>query len=218
MSFAEANGHAIASATIALPRVGVWHADLILDTHERLQGAVQLKAPGLDLRGTVVTSGVWEQRSVARVAGGAHKLGTTLPAKHYKGVPLRLPLGNILTAAGERLAATSSSAILDAYLPAWVRREDRAGAQLDRLLDGTGATWRALPDGTIWVGTETWPASKEPEEDVLEQDDIRGSEVHGSTRLAILPGTTYRQRRVSYVEHTIDTATVRTALTFEAAT
>jgi hypothetical protein len=90
------------------------------------------------------------------MAAGAAGLRTLVTAQSYASAPVSLIVGDILNAAGEKLAASSMSL---AARFAWTRFgvDVSAGAALQAVVDELGAVWRALPDGTIWIGTETWP-------------------------------------------------------------
>ncbi len=82
------------------------------------------------------------------------------------------------------------------------------------------ATWRMLPDGSLWVGPETWSDSG-----MAEPDDF--TEIDESPELAAvdlgvdarwpMPGTLLAGRRVSYTEITIEGGAVRARVLFEPA-
>jgi hypothetical protein len=80
------------------------------------------------------------------------------------------------------------------------------------------ATWRVLPDGSIWMGVETWPDSGLLEGDdyqIISEDPMRAEAVLGVESPVIMPGTLLGGRRVSYVEHRLNSPETRTIVWFE---
>jgi hypothetical protein len=195
---------------VTLPRQGVWHADLVLDAPEAPTGAVTLRVgQKLTLQGTVLHAGVFAGQVRVRVVGGAGKLATELPPKFYAGVPRRLPLTDLCEATGERIASRTDRAFLDDVLtPSWTRVRGPAASALARLTEGW--SWRILPDGSLWVGQETWPeATGMADLVVLEDDEQRGRLLLATEAPELLPGQTLLGRRVSDVELTIEPEQLR---------
>ena len=212
MAHSTLSGLPLLSGTVTLPRQGVWHADLELDAAEAPIGSVLLQiGSALSLRGTVVRSGIFAGQVRVWVVGGAGGLGRQLEPKWYLGAPRRLPLVDLLEGAGERLSATTDAALLDEVLtPGWTRLRGTAAEALARLLEGTGAGWRMLPDGSLWAGAETWPTAQGMADlVVLEEDRSRGRLVLATEAPTLLPGQTLRGDRVSDVEITIEPERLR---------
>lgn len=96
------------------------------------------------------------------IVGGADKLvDPVIPARHHTAGAQTIPAGVVLSgicgAAGEALADGVEDA-LDAYpLTQWTRVAGPAGLAADLLAWSLGLAWRVLPDGTVWMGVETWP-------------------------------------------------------------
>lgn len=211
----------ILSGCVVLPRQGVWHADLVLESNAAPSGAVTLRlGASLSLRGTVVRAGIFAGQVRARVVGGAGGLGTELAPRWYAGAPRELPLRDLVEEAGEQLASTSDPSLLGEVLtPGWARLRGSAAAALARLLEGTGASWRILPGGALWVGPETWPtASGMADLVVLEEDRSRGRLVLVSEAPTLLPGQTLRGDRVSDVEISIEPERLRVEAWLDLAT
>jgi len=211
----------ILSGCVVLPRQGVWHADLVLEAQAAPEGAVTLRlGPSLSLRGTVVRAGLFAGQVRARVVGGAGQLGAELEPRWYAGAPRELPLRDLCEEAGEQLASTSDPGVLGEVLsPGWARLRGTAAAALARLLDGSGASWRMLPSGELWVGPETWPAASGMADlVVLEEDRSRGRVVLVSEAPTLLPGQTLRGDRVSDIEVTIEPDRLRVEAWLELAT
>jgi len=167
-----------------------------------------------------VRAGLFAGQVRARVVGGAGKLGSELAPRWYAGAPRELPLRDLVEEAGERLASSSDPTVLGEVLtPGWARLRGTASAALARLLEGTGASWRLLPSGELWVGPETWPtASGMADLVVLEEDRSRGRLVLVSEAPTLLPGQTLRGDRVSDVEITLEPERLRIEAWLELAT
>lgn len=196
----------VLSGTVTMPRQGVWHADLVLDAPVAPSGRVTLTlGASLRLEGTVVASSVHAGETTARVVAGAGTLGRELGPRWYQGAPLGLPLRDLVEEAGERLSSACDADVLAVVLePGWGRARGPAAEALGRLLEGTGATWRFLPDGTLWVGKEAWaPARGMADLVVLEDSGGDGRMVVVSEAPTLTPGQQLQGRKVSLVEYSI---------------
>ena len=206
MADLEINGVACLTARIAFPRIGRWIADLMVDTEEDITGSARIvSADGVfDLTGTVQRGGVYAANASVRVVGGAGGLDQEVSPVYYSSSPLRVPLTALLAATGERLSPRSDSAILNRFVPAWVRTRGLGGALLASLMDVAGADWRMLDDGMVWVGTDTYP---DVIVDPVQTDTlhINPSEDHtiltGTPIPPVRPGMTFEGKRVAAVEY-----------------
>jgi hypothetical protein len=214
-------GAPILSGTVTLPRQGVWHAHLVLSAASAPTGAAVLQVgPSLRLQGTVVRSGLYAGEVRAYVVGGAGRLQTELPPRWYRGAPRELPLRDLCDEAGEQLSPSSDAVLLAEILsPGWARVRGPAAAALGRLLDGTGASWRLLPDGRLWAGPETWaPAQGMADLVVIDEGRARGRVVFATEAPQLLPGQTLRGDKVSDVEITIEPERLRVEALLERTT
>jgi hypothetical protein len=214
------NGRAVLRGTLSLHRTGAWRARLEVDGSELVSGAVTVVAEGgARFRGVVTAAGDAGERIDLEVWGGAGGLTRSVPPQFYRGAPLRLPLGDVLRAAGETLSPRSDRGALEVLLPRWALAATTGTAALDALVATVaGATWRVLADGTVWVGRETWPAVA-VEHDLLSEAPARDQVVIGATHLptALVPGVTFLGRRVSVVHHVLEPDSLRTTVLFESA-
>ncbi len=213
------NGHDVFGGQLGFPRQGVWHASLRADATD-LQGAVAIVVDEkTTLRGTVRRGGDWQETDAILVYGGAGRLGTRTTPKHYVGTTVGLLLADLLRNVGETLSPTSEQAVLSQGLPAWTVVKMATSAAISRLLEVAtpGAAWRILPDGTLWVGRETWPDSglDETTAVTISEEPEKGEATLALDSLTLMPGTLFGGRRVSYVEHVIGSPTVRTWVQFE---
>lgn len=201
--FASVNGLPVSDALVRLPLTGVWTAVLALDDPGDIEGPAVLDLGGVPFRGAVRRSSVVDGQRHVHLVGGEGGLSKLTPARGYRDVAVSVPLRDILGVSGERLAPSTSPEVLNTRLPFWATPFGPAGAALSSLLGQTGASWRMLTDGSLWAGAETWPAM------MFEHEIISDDPMHEAMRLvtdspALLPGHAFRDRRVGYVEHTLD--------------
>jgi len=219
MAFASVNGATVLEGSIGLPRIGVWTADVELPAPPsvtQLSGPATLQlGTALTLTGTFGRTGIdGRGRIRARVIGGGAGMGKTLPPRSYVGATLRLPLVDLLTSAGEALSPTSDAGVLAYQMPAWSRMQGIAGASLAALLAVPAASWRVLPDGTVWVGNETWKPSNMSAVAISYEPESRRRTV-ASLVPTILPGQTYDGAQVGFVQHVLTPRALRTVLLLE---
>ena len=223
MALLTANGVPVVRATIIRPRIGVWHADLEVDAADAagFAGPVELSLydGAIVLSGTARRSGQTRNTVYVRVVGGADGLGGELPARGYQNVPLRIPLADVLSAAGETLSPASDAGVLATSLAFWARGQMSAGKALTALLAAAGApSWRILADGTLWVGPETWPAARLQGYDLLREDPHLGRWEIGCDVPLVEPGQVLDGHRVSSVEIRVTPDKVRILLLLEDST
>jgi len=219
-----AAGLPVIDGELILPRVGAWHADLVVQGSTAL--VVGSACPiAIDNVGTfaasVVRSGVWLDTVWARVSAGAG--GATKPARalHYRNTTRRGVVQDLLRAGGEALASTSDAATLGVNLVSYTQIAQPVGQSLSALLDvrGSNRVWRQLPDGTVFIGVETWPDSGL--EDLLDFQDLDERPQEGFANLGfedvgrLLPGTLLAGRKVSTVVYAFDGGKVRARVLFE---
>lgn len=210
MSFCTLNTLRVLRGSLTLPRVGRWHADLVVDSPVPLAGPVALAFGdgALLFRGAIHRGDVFQDTFHCRIVGGANALAHEIPAKYYRGVPLRLPLADLLREVGETLAATSDEAVLSRLLVKWTRRAGPAAHALAELVDVGEAAWRVLPNGSVWVGRETWPTLETPHQ--LLKDDRADGRIEIASDLPLLrPGVVFGQRHIAAVVHTFGPDKVR---------
>jgi len=224
VAFATLNGRPVFHGSICMPRVGAWTANFAVDGSAAITGGCTLAiAGGLTLVGTAVASGVWLDTARLLVVGGAGGLTKTARAQHYRQTTLRAVLQALLATAGERLASSSDATTLALTFPGWVTTAQPVGRMIAALLEDVrlppATTWRVLPDGSLFIGQETWPDSRlmnvTDYQDLAERPEDGAAEL-GVEAPALLPGTALGGRRVSYVEHRLDGEGARTAVWFEA--
>lgn len=157
MADATVNGLTVLQADLLRPWSGRWTARVELDGGVSVGDRAALRLLGVDYAGTVREAGVIGGRGYALIVAGAAGLDRALGPQHYAGgVSVRLLLQDMLESLGEALAVTSAPDVLARVLPAWTRPAGVALDALDALADYLGTTWRSLPDGTVWVGSDTW--------------------------------------------------------------
>jgi hypothetical protein len=214
MALVTVNGHGAIRGAVYLPRVGVWHAELDLDTAEKVTGAVEIHlGQALVLKGTVESGGRYGGATPLRIVGGANGLGKKARPQHYVKPMLRVPLADLLRGAGEKLSGTSDSDVVGQLLNAWTIIEAPTGEQLTALVTRAapdGTVWRVLPDGSVWLGKESWPVSSVEEWRELGAFPRENRLELGLDVPTLLPGTTLGGQRVDYCAHIIDGEKIRT--------
>lgn len=187
MAEVELDGAVCVSARVLMPRVGAWTADVVVDDPAPRAGRVTLAIDGVAFVGAVVRGDVRNGRWRGRLVGGAGGLRGTVAAVAHRGATLGLVLADVLRATGEALAP--SSADLTATVARWSRIEGTGARTVADVAAAAGCAWRVLPDGSVWVGRETW-GTYAPDVDVIDWRPETGRlEVAGDV-LAIRPGQT----------------------------
>lgn len=202
MSQVTVNDHGVTEGVITLPRVGVWHADLTINRDTDLDGAVTIQVGGtLTLVGTVRRSALYDGVVRARIVGGADGLRNAAKPKFYTSPVFRLPLQDLLADAGETLSPTADATITGMQLLHWTTFGNTTSNEIVALVDGApaGTAWRILPDGSFWVGPETWPESEITDWRELEESPEGAILELGLDDPALLPGTTLGGRQVECV-------------------
>lgn len=198
---ATANGSTLLSASISMPAVGAWHTEIVVDSASALSGAVTLDIDGVQFSGTVIRGGTNGGRSLAKLVGGNGGLSTELPVRNYVApATLALVIGDILREAGETLSTTADAALLATVLTRWERSAGPASHSLVALLDAIGATWRVLADGTVWIGTQSWP-TQEIEHALIDEDWSSGILLIAPLKPELRPAVTFRGQRLDEVAH-----------------
>jgi hypothetical protein len=219
MADCKLNEADVLTATITLTLSGAWMANVEIDASDPAaivntspRGAV-ITYGGQRFIGTVRRQGVFAARRQVEIVGGAGGLATPMPSQAYQGVPLSVPLSDLIRASGETLSGAVNPSVQFCLLRRWMRSSGTVGAALDALASSSSYGWRVLADGSVWIGNETW-SDVTIDHDLIESDSSKDQIVIASEALSILPGTTFRGRRVSSVQHSVDDEKVRTIVTF----
>lgn len=210
------NGAPVYQAHIAFPRIGCWHADLLVGEAKAPTGPVTLSFGSSSWAGAVFRGGAPFGSGMLRVVGGAGGLasGAQLPPKAYQSGTVQYLLGDLLADAGERLSSAADAKTLAQSLAAWTRPAGSAGGAMVALTDHLGVSWRMQSDGTVWVGPETWPGAAGAYS-LLEDHAQHGYQVLYADDPKIQPGATLAGRRISYVEIVLDEKKFRAVAWYE---
>ena len=214
--YATLEGKVALKGTIVLPLQGLWTAALEVDSDVPWSGVVSLQCGDatLALTGFVESGAVVHGRYLVRLVGGHGGLAKTVQAKPYQGPPFLLPLKDLLSDCEETLSSTVLQDDWNGVQAHWLRMSERASHALDAICKAAGANWRALPDGTIWAGVETWPAFSGTCTIMSEAPQFRRLEVSAEDAL-VLPGVTANGQRISRVQHSIEKSKFRTTCWYE---
>jgi hypothetical protein len=209
-------GFSLVEAIVHLPRLGAWTADLLIAHQDFMAGNVEIRiGDSLVLVGSISRAGIDRGLLHARIVAGANGLRVAVKPKHYTSPTLRKVIADVLGDVGEALSPMSDAAVLNTQFEHWTTIAMPAGQAIRCLVEraGTDIAWRHLPDGTLWVGRDTWPesavtdfseaAGASPQADVWEVTLVSPE---------VLPGTTLGGRRVDQVGYHVTAASLGTTI------
>ena len=152
MISAQINGKRILCARVAIPRCGIWHMNIESDGSIPLTGEANI-AFGGEWRGIAIkSSDIFPGRMKTVIVGA--QLDDDVAPKYFRKTQGRALLDYVL---GSRKSNGISSSILSRYVGDWCFvRQPRADA-IRSLAEALSATWRVLPDGSIWCGVDEYP-------------------------------------------------------------
>ena len=213
------SGRRVFRATIELRATGVSWLEARVDGSAAMSGKVTLVAPGLTFEGTVdsTSSGVYQEQISVRVFAGANGIGTSVNPLHYRGpsgVPISVPLEDLLKISGETLHADASTSVTARVLQSWQRPAGTVGSALTDLI-GTqgGGSWRIAEDGKLWCGTLAY-ADQNFTHQLLDHDPVHRKFVIASDKLTARPGRTFRGQKITEVRYEIDAGKTRAHITY----
>lgn len=218
MALGTCGGADILGGTIGAPARGPWFSQLKLDTASAPTGKVTIAfAGGLSITGFVISGGVAYDVAHVQIVGGAGGLSKTMAAAAYQNAQLRDPLSAIMSGSGEAQSSTIDASILAVQLPYWTIVSTTAARAIDELCGaassalGKTITWRVLSDGTVWLGSETYPTQAIPSgSDVLDSFPADSRFIIGAESPWLMPGVSVSGvGNVVAVDHFFDSHEVR---------
>jgi len=216
MSQVQLNGLPVASGEVVMPLRGAWSATLEVVATEptTVEGAVSLVLGATTLVGTATRAQADRgERVTVRVVAGAGGLGAAPPPAHFVSQSRRVILTDALAAGAERLSTTSTG--LDDALSQWTRTAGTVGDAVQRVAAAMGATWRHLPDGTVWIGRDTYPApAVEVEHVIVREEPTQDRLIVAVEGAVVLPGVTFLGRRVTGVRYSVSSGAIRATVSY----
>jgi len=211
MALLTANGQDVLEAKSSRRRTGAWSWDLLVDDPDALTGKVTIVVNdgALTFVGTASPSrsGVFSDTGHVRVIAGNGGLSTVATPRSYNSPSVAGVLADLLSDAGETLSPTADAGVLAQDLDAWTTGARPVADLISLLLasGSPGSIWRSLPDGTIWIGNETWPDAGIDSSlyQIFEDSAETNSMLVGCDAPFLLPGATFEGRKVGYVEDTV---------------
>lgn len=206
-------GAPILELQLTMPEQGVWVADLEVDAEQLTGDVVVDDGEGNRFAGRVLRSDSLVGNLSAFVVGGKGGIGggKVLEARHFRDVPARLVLADILRQTGEQLASSAQAGVLSVHLSAWsIVGGSAAGVAIKTLMRAAGGAWRVLADGTVWVGVDIYPAAPTFDHEELGRGDSEGSVLLGVDAFTLRPGVMLDGRKVGRVEHRFSGPEMRT--------
>jgi hypothetical protein len=217
MAFATLNALPVSQLRLCVPRIGCWHADVLVDSDEDVMGQVSLVLGDIEFKGTIRRGGVANGALSARVVGGAAGLNVEAGSQGYTDVPVQVPLLDALKIAGETLSPSSSPQVLSYQLRHYARFRGPVSESIQALMFATPLTdlaWRVRRDGMMWVGQERW-ANAEGEAELLKDAKQLGRRLLYLEAPVLEPGTVFQGHRLSYCQYTLENGAFRTEVWHE---
>lgn len=202
-----ANGIPLLSATMSIPKAGPWVIDVSTASPLASGDPVTVNDGAGDWMGTVKASGGVAGIYHCRIVGGKGKLSSSVPPKHWRGSTLGAVLAATLADGGEIVSPLILPSVQATSLQFWTRTERSLSASLAALAEAAGLDWRALQDGTVWLGTgQPMPASPLDEQPLLldTQLDI-GLLALSVESFSVVPGDTVADYTVTSVRYELGT-------------
>lgn len=165
------DGHRIVAATVHVPPVGAWFADVDLEGAPEVSGRVELDLDGLVLSGTVAprASGVHARERRVQLVGGGGGWGTLVEALHYHNdaqVRARTVAEDAARLAGETLGDFAPAA--ERVGVDYVREAGPASRVLEDVIGAVA--WWVDYDGVTHVGARGTSEPDASEYEVLDFD------------------------------------------------
>lgn len=203
----------VASGTLSMPLVGAWTADLVIDVDEKPSGDVVATLSEVDMPAHIQRAEMVGLMARVRLVGGNGGLATIAKPKYYRNTVVKNVLADLLRDAGESVSGAMTSTALNVPLSYWVTMGMPTGSILQAMADVMGWTWRVWFNGTIWMGTETWPACP-ADVRIIDKDPANASALIGTDAQGVWPGTSIDGRRIDLVVHEIGGAAPRSRVWF----
>ncbi len=190
----------VLAGSLTWPATGAWTSRLVLAADQAPAGLVQLQLGSLALTGTVAESGIFGGRCTARVNAGRGHLQDHVDGQHYQGATGLLIAQALCATVGEQLDP-ASAAPLGAFLPHWHYFGGTAARALSDLAQELGCAWWITPTGLVRFGAQAYAAAEPEGATVLDERSDRRTLVVALDEEPLQPGTTFRGRRLSAVDH-----------------
>src|SRR5262245_34923368 len=115
------NGKEAVGGTISLPRVGIWHAELVVESEEPIEGActISIDDGKLELKGTLYRGAVYQDTAFVRIVAGADGLRKDAKPKHYTNQLARNVLDDLGRDGGEKISGDLGGSFSTLQLSAW---------------------------------------------------------------------------------------------------
>ena len=207
MALMTLNGARVVEGVLQLPRVGPWHGDFLIDTSDTAATSVTigLEDSGTTYHGTVIRQGTFGGYLRLRVLAGQGRLySTTILAKAYRSVPVRVVVNDIMMQCGEQVDPTADQGVLGTTLQNWVCTAQGAIPALRSVLGELAPSWRQLPNGNVWFGTEKWPVvDAQLSYTLIREHDGLGRLELLEDAFALTPGVNFRGFNIGQVEYSV---------------
>lgn len=210
MPFATINGEAVFDLRLILPRLGRWTLDCILSADQQSEltpgTAVQVAFDSFALNGTVLRGGPFIGAQNCRIVGGNGTIGQPAIPFMAQSTTWRTIVARLLQNCGESLSSDADPTdVLLSQPAAWTVSSERTAPQLTAMCNAMapGTVWRFNPDGTVWIGIDTFPAATLINTAVVTEHPEQGFIELGPLAPQILPGVSLNGQPVTDVVYEI---------------
>lgn len=201
---ATLSGKICSSATLTAPRMGLWLLDVHCERGDFVRRSVVDFVVGTDTwTGWVESHDTWTGASRVRVCGGAPTV--QIQRESYSQCQLSDLVDSICRDGGQ---SSSLSDLPNQSVPSWSRRAGPWEGALLEVCRVYGVSFRALPNGAIWVGSPTYPVTPIDKPIKLEHDAIYNECKYAISRLQPFPNCTYNGDRVASVTYELTSETL----------
>lgn len=180
---------------LLFPYFGNWTAHVMLaNAQSAPSGSCTLTCFSSSLTGFIYSSrsSDSEGRFYCMVVGGAGGLSSEIAPKGYNyQVNVSLPLNEILSSVGESISPFADPALLNTTIASWNRLRGSASLEISRLVDSIGGVWRVLPDGGVFIGTDSFSEAEDFDYIVLHEDPVHANVKLSLQTIGILPGNRF---------------------------
>jgi hypothetical protein len=155
------NGRAVLEASVHMPRLGQWHADIDLEGAEpTISGFVRLVATDtisgetMSLAARVVSADPYRDRLHVFLIGGSGNGDALMSPRSFRRSTGAAILQAIASTMGITIATSSSARVLSRLFERYSIPAVSAARALDLFAFEVGASWRYTETGDVWIGDE----------------------------------------------------------------
>lgn len=201
------NEKPIVECHLIIPKIGAWMAnDVLVDSDDSFNVGDSVTMNFLDttFKGTILDTGIYRGFQRCTIIGGSGKLPDYLESASYNSVPLGQVVRDIARKTDHQVSTKADQNVMNSNLAGWTILKMQASLALEKALQVTDSIWRILPDGTLWVGGESYTPLNPDDFTIIERfpEEARWN-VYNEEYL-IQPLTSFLGNEIQQVEYFIN--------------